>query len=170
MEDFTRIVCPGEAFVNDTIFKKVICRISYANGKLTITGVHGPKRNGDAFGSCGQINLEKLDFDSFEDGWTQERLNMFISIWKRFHLNDVNAGSPAQQFYLQNNPIEGGQLNHYERACEALELARLNPDPYYIHNGKPYLYGSAWISMDVPEWALKWLHDLPETNRNYAWV
>jgi len=169
MEDFTRIVCPGDAVVYDNIVKMVVCRITCKNGKLSITGVHGPKRNGDAFGPCGQIRLEKLDFDSFSDGWTQERLNMFAGVWKRFHLNDVNAGSPAQEFYLQNNLIKD-QSNHYERACEALESAGLNPDPYYIHNGKPYSYGSAWISTDLPEWVQRWLHDLPETNRNYAWV
>lgn len=170
MENFSRIVCPGNAVVYDNIAKIVVCRISYTDGRLSITGVHGPKRNGDTFGSCGQIRLEALDFNSFDTGWTQERVNMFASIWKRFHLNDMKAGSPAQEFYLQNNPIED-PLNYFDAASEALESAGLNPDPYYtIHNGKPYKYGTTWLSMDVPEWALQWLHDLPQTERDYAWV
>ncbi len=73
------------------------------------------------------------------------------AIWDRWHLNDMNAGSPAQMEWLRNNEIVAPYpKSHYEEASKALALVGLNPDPDYLHNGKPYLYGHAWIKEELP--------------------
>src|SRR6478735_2143194 len=81
----------------------VYCRIKYTEGRLSITGVEGPKANGDCRGACGQIVR---------------------------HLNDMQPGTPAQEAYLREHPITD-HLNYYKRACEVLAAAGLNPDGGY---------------------------------------
>ena len=166
MESFYKLVCPGKANHSATASSFVFVEINYEDGRLSITGVHGPLRSGNAKGGCGQLDLLELQPFEFEKEWNQEMLNMLAAIWKRYHLNDVCAGSPAQEFYLNHNPIND-RLNFFDKASEALEAAGLNPDPHHIVNGKPYRYGSAWLSGSVPEWVLEWLYNLPETNNNF---
>jgi len=69
-----------------------------------------------------------------------------LAIWREWHLNDMQAGSPAQRAYLEALPV----WPQYEEACRVLADAGLNPDPGYLHNGKPYAYGSAWLKRDLP--------------------
>ena len=54
-----------------------------------------------------------------------------VSVWKRWHLNDMRAGSPAQEEYLRTTPdaFPGYPVSHYEWASEVLAKAGLNPDP-----------------------------------------
>lgn len=74
-----------------------------------------------------------------------------LAIWKEWHLNDMAAGSPAQRQWLKDNPINAVYpQSHYEMASEALAAAGLNPDPGYLHNGKPYKYGTAWLKRELP--------------------
>jgi hypothetical protein len=68
----------------------------------------------------------------------------------------MQAGSPAQTAFLEDNPIK--QRDHYTAATKALEAAELNPDPNYLHEGKPYKYGSAWLFVEVPDEVLHYLH------------
>jgi len=72
-------------------------------------------------------------------------------IWKRWHLNDMTAGSPAQEDYLRNNPITWKfPQSHYTVASQVLADAGLNPDPNYSYKGKPYSYGHAWLMEEIP--------------------
>lgn len=77
-----------------------------------------------------------------------------LEIWRRWHLNDMKAGSPAQMQYLKENPIPPEDYAHpasyYTVASLVLERAGLNPDPDYLHEGKPYEYGSAWLKEELP--------------------
>lgn len=85
----------------------VYCKISYKNGKLSISGVEGPLGNGNARGSCGQIILgfkeyDKRGFKSLEDitpadGWTAERIKQLFDIWHSWHLNDMQAACEHQR-------------------------------------------------------------------------
>ena len=77
------------------------------------------------------------------------KVQRMAAIWREWHLNDMQAGSPAQMAFLKANPVTD-RLNHYASACEALRAAGLQPDPNYIHDGKPYKYGSAWLKKELP--------------------
>ena len=63
-------------------------KIEYKNGRLSLCGVIGPMRNGDAKGSCGQCTDEIRKGEPIE-GWTREMLDKLCEIWDRWHLNDM---------------------------------------------------------------------------------
>lgn len=150
------------------------CEIKFKDGKLSITGVEGPTRGGNARGSCGQIVMGYKEYDhrgykTLADikpapGWDTDTIKRFFDVWDRWHLNDMKAGTPAQERFLREHPITDN-LNHYTKSCEALAAAGLNPDP---ETG--YKYGSAWLREEVPEDALEFLASLPETDVKPAWV
>lgn len=96
--------------------------------------------------SCGQI-VEKVA-GYFPDNQLAQRI---LAVWRDWHLNDMRAGSPAQQAWLNANPVSFMcHESHYTKAGEALAAAGLNPDPNYLHNGAPYEYGSAWLLEEIP--------------------
>ena len=74
---------------------KVFCTISFKDGKLSITGVEGPKNNGNCKGSCGQIlgAVKSITHPT----WDQEQIDKFLKIWDSWHLNDMNAGCVHQR-------------------------------------------------------------------------
>lgn len=145
----------------------VFVKIKFNDGKLSITGVEGPKRNGDCQGSCGQIDLHDGEFDAYGPGFSAETVERLRFLWRRWHLNDMQAGSPAQTAHLRALPSEP---QTYEKARDQLREHGLNPDPNYIHNGKPYSYGSAWLHEEVPEDVIEWLFALPDTDITPEWV
>ena len=75
-------------------------------------------------------------------------------IGKRWHLNGLKAGSPAQEEalkeYRANLKREGARYD-YTAACEFLRGKGLLEDEGYIYNAKPYHYGSAWLVEELPE-------------------
>lgn len=74
------------------------------------------------------------------------------AIWRAWHLNDMQAGSPAQTAWLKQHAGEFDRAkgDRFTWATQALAAAGLNPDPDYLHNGKPYRYGSAWLEIALP--------------------
>ncbi len=73
-----------------------------------------------------------------------EKVQRMRAIWERWHLNDMCAGSPAQEEYLRAHPVEYKYPeSHYDKACEVLRAVGLHPD-----NG--YLYGSRWLREELP--------------------
>ena len=77
-----------------------------------------------------------------------ELVQRIHKVWKKWHLNDMHAGSPAQEAYLAKFEYSGS--DHYTWAKEKLADAGLDPDPNYEHEGKPYKYGSAWLYVEIP--------------------
>jgi hypothetical protein len=75
-------------------------------------------------------------------------------IWRRWHLNHMKAGSPAQAAHLRTlgewTYGRDGFNSHYDWACEKLKEVGLLEDASYLHNGKPYRYGSAWLKEELP--------------------
>lgn len=75
------------------------------------------------------------------------------AIWKRYHLNTMKAGTEKQEEALEawreaqkaENKII---LFDYRKDCEYLESVGLLFDEV---NGKPYKYGSAWLTRRIPE-------------------
>lgn len=80
-----------------------------------------------------------------------KKAQRMLAVWKAWHLNDMTAGSPAQEAWLKANPITFTYPDtHYTVASKALKEAGLNPDPGYLHNGQPYKYGHAWLRREIP--------------------
>lgn len=98
---------------------EIFCKINTEAGKLSISGVIGPLKNGNARGSCGQIAddireamnageikraagwEEKPDTRGEWTGTEYARVNdplvKFINVWDRWHLNDMRAACEHQR-------------------------------------------------------------------------
>ena len=75
-------------------------------------------------------------------------------LWKKYHLNGLTAGSPAQESAIKEYKAENakqGKRYDYTEACEFLKARGLLDDEGYIYDGKPYRYGSAWLVTEIPE-------------------
>lgn len=146
----------------------VYCHIKHEGGRLSITGVVGPTMGGDAHGNCGQIVDSLADVSPACGKWTKTAIKRFAATWRRWHLNDMRAGSPVQEEWLRSNPIDRKDYahpkSHYEVASCRLAEADLNPDP------DGYKYGHAWKSEEVPASVLSYLSRLPDTDKTPAWV
>ncbi len=163
MENWNKVVRIGTVEI-DARPVSVFCKIKMENGTLSITGVEGPKRNGDAVGSCGQIVMSlQAPNVTPAPGWKLDTIARFLDIWREWHLNDIQAGTPAQTAALKDMPAAKHPVSHYSAACAFLKERGLNPD-----NG--YQYGSAWLKVAVPDDVVAWLRALPDTDRKPAWV
>lgn len=72
-------------------------------------------------------------------------------LWKKYHLNDMHAGTKEQENAL-NEAVEAGKFpsrsaSYYTEHCEYLKSIGLYEVEY---NGKPYRYGTGWICYDIP--------------------
>lgn len=80
-----------------------------------------------------------------------------VSLWKKYHLNDTNAGTKAQEDALKKSGISTSGWN-YKESCDYLKKkglyeVKLTPtekkyNPRYA--GAPYRYGSGWIYRPIP--------------------
>ena len=93
VEAFERISRIGWASVPEHRKAMVFVTVKWDGRKLSISGVEGPKRNGDAFGSCGQIADHLLGYEAAE----LVDIARLRSIWLEYHLNDMQAGCEHQQ-------------------------------------------------------------------------
>lgn len=71
---------------------------------LSFTGVEGPKSDGDCLGACGQTEMhytpDYLDefFKPAESaGWTREKFDRLLTLWREYHLNNMKAGCEHQE-------------------------------------------------------------------------
>jgi len=149
LEAFAKIVCLGTVDKRASVF----CKIVYNNkGNLSITGVVGPFKSGNAYGSCGQINGMVIDNPNTKEGWTPELIAEFYKIWQLWHLNDMQAG------------------------CEHQRAKGWNKDGYDKHPAEPcpvcdYRYGSSWLRKEIPYRVVLFLkHHVKATVKAYAWV
>jgi hypothetical protein len=78
------------------------------------------------------------------------KVKRILEVWKRWHLNTMRAGSPAQEDFLRQYDTKGVPST-YEMRCVWLKRAGLNPDPNYLIKGKPYEYGHAWLREELPQ-------------------
>lgn len=144
----------------------IFCKIQYENGALSISGVDGPLKSGNARGACGQI-LHDIDPEEiiYAPGWNKELLIRFLEIWDRWHLNDLRAGTPKQLEILKKNESKFIECEkcYYSWASELLKSEGLQIDDGYI-------YGSGWLTEEVPQEVIDFLFSLPDTDRKPAWV
>lgn len=167
MKDFVKVLRLGKQRDVGMTF----CRVEYKGGVLSITGVEGPRANGTCRGDAGQIVMHAWDFVEYAPGFDAAVVERLRQVWADWHLNNTQAGSLRQTAWIKANPrpVEYPQ-SHYEVYRDALSEAGLNPDTEYLHRGKPYEYGSAWLRVEVPEEVLQFLYDLPDADIQPAWV
>lgn len=139
----------------------VFCKIEVTGGRLSITGVEGPRSSGDCLGGCGQI-LDSLQGKSVKlaPGWNDAMLGKFLRVWDRWHLNNLRAGSAAQEQWLRENPVPAD----YTAQLAALTKVKLSPD------AAGYVYGTAWNTEPLPQEVFKFLASLPDADITPAWV
>lgn len=100
-------------------------------------------------------------FDEYlEWGNTSILLRFLVETWKEHHLNDMHAGTPAQEKCLADNQAEVKEVQaemekakaiicdeHYPACCEVLRRHGL----YEVDlNGQPYTYGHGWLYKPIP--------------------
>jgi len=128
--------------------EKVRIHVEFKNANLSITGTitdHGLE-----VGS-GQINpIDPTGFQ-FTNGWNAEKLTTLNEIWDLYHLNDMNAGTPAQtalvRQYTQTHRFD------YDEVC--IFLAEND-----MFNDNGYKYGNGWLRIEVPADVIEWLGQL----------
>jgi hypothetical protein len=141
---------------------QVFIKIKYIDKKLSITGVVAPLYNGDAKGSCGQIQDELTRADRFfNNGWSAMMVDRLYTIWNTWHLNDINAGTPKQEAAIK----EWLKQNNYDylKACDYLKTINLYCDGQDVYGHKCYF-------VEVPTNIIEWLFELPTTERTPAWI
>jgi hypothetical protein len=118
---FTKVLHPADEHMGNH-FVPVFVEVKYSNdGRLSMTGVVGPRSNGDCAGSCGQINMGmKVDELRLAPGWTGGQLQRLFEVWDRWHLNDMRAGCEHQRETW--NPSEKLEVVSYGLTTEAYRL------------------------------------------------
>jgi len=97
--------------------------------------------------------------DYFPDNQTLRRM---IEIWREYHLNDMNAGTPRQTAAIEEWIAKGNKYD-YEDACKYLKSINLYEDtkiddlkpqeclPDEVRAGKRgYRYGEGWLFREIP--------------------
>lgn len=146
--------------------------------RLSITGVEGPKRNGDARGSCGQC-VDALDrLMTLDAGWSPEMVRRLKAEWERWHLNDMRAGCEHQRKAgWDTRPIDPSKpLDTYGKHFPGQQQASWNMLTWIRRNEHPegllcepcdvcgYKFGSAWKAEEVPQDVLAFLGALPQND------
>jgi len=170
MKAFTKIVNPGTVPCGRRNFN-VYCRIKVTeDGCLAISGVVGPTKSGNCQ-SAGQIvhAVGSIENAKLAGKWNPKMLKEFVKIWKDWHLNDLTAGSPKQEAFIRKYIDEGNSFD-YKTVCGLMKEEGIYVDESFIHEGKPYRYGTAWLKRELPESVVSFLASLPESVKQPAWV
>lgn len=140
---FTKVLHPG----SKARVGKVFVRVDYVKGELSLTGVEGPMRSGNAKGSAGQI--APVTVTTYAPGWDAERLGWLNRIWEKYHMNYLHAGCAHQDFFGWT------WKDHPTVACPICD----------------YHLGTAWNTVLVPEAVLDILEQgFPPLDCVPAWV
>jgi len=122
-----------------------------------------------------------IEVKDFADGWDRSQLRLFAEVWERWHLNDMNAGTPQQMALVREMDED---LNHKYPDLKGAPHAKAHAegfDSYYtmvcnhlktrglIYDGS-FEYGTAWLYEEVPAKVLGFLAGLPDSPVQPAWV
>lgn len=103
--------------------RKANIEITINNGRLSISGDNGQEQDTIKPRTESQIRL--------------------IEIWETYHLNDMQAGTPKQMKLIKG-------CKTHEDAVKKLTETNLLIDKHPT-TGEPYKYGSAWLTLELPE-------------------
>jgi hypothetical protein len=118
--------------------------ISFENGCFSASGTVWNNIKSDCI-AAGQMLGEISKFYP-----NNKLVKKIVSIWSEYHLNDLTPGSPKQMAYLKSLS-KPSDAEFYTWECEQLKKVNLLIDESFLHNGKPYEYGSAWLKTKIPE-------------------
>ena len=95
--------------------------------------------------------------DEINEFVTDSLFKKIYGFWKKYHLNAMHAGTPAQEEALEKWHKSKQAENRivlfdYDTDCDYLESIDLYEDEF---NGKPYKYGTAWLYYPIPADDLK---------------
>lgn len=79
---------------------------------------------------------------------TLKKARFICDMWQKYHLNDMHAGTPAQEALLKA-AVENGELekaSNYDNACRYLEEHGMLFD-----RECGYRYGTGWLLEKIPE-------------------
>lgn len=149
---YKRRICPAFEIGKLGGCRKFYIDITLEDGRLSMCGI---------WHSQGQI-ADDLTNEALipAEGFEYSDVLKVQSIWNRWHLNDLRAGTPKQEEFIRE-----WKLSHrydYAKACEALEEAGLLYD-----NG--YKYGSSWLKEELPTEVIKYLFSLPAVS-GVSWL
>lgn len=74
-----------------------------------------------------------------------EEAKVLYRLWKSYHCNSLNAGTPEQMRTLESK--YGDDLPTYSEQCDYLKSQGLLE---VMHEGKMYKYGTAWLYFEIP--------------------
>jgi len=118
--------------------------ISFKNGCFSASGFIWNHIKSDII-SGGQILNKILSYYP-----NNKLVKKIVDIWSQYHLNDLTPGSPKQMVYLKSLS-KPSNAEFYTWECEQLKKVNLLIDESFLHNGKPYKYGTAWLKTEIPE-------------------
>ena len=106
--------------------------------RLSITGVYFTGKK-----------LLKSEDNLLGSGQIRDKVREIIparlyKIWKRWHLNDMRAGTFVQEEVLRQAEASGVSFNDYDDACKYLQ--RFDA---LVDDG--YKYGSKWLKEELPQ-------------------
>ena len=113
MQPFTKVLRPA-TIENHLVYVSV----RWDGKRLSISGVEGPRTNGDAWGSCGQISYQETYVPS--PPWTSEGVKRLWELWDRWHLNDMRAGCEHQRAAWDTH--KSLEVTSYKLTSEAFRL------------------------------------------------
>lgn len=147
----TKVVMLGWSPIGEG-FAEVFCKIHYNEEKdrLSICGVEGPQVGGDCIG-CGQI-VEHIDEEyiinlRLSPHWTLDMLHKFLTIWRKYHLNDMRPDCEHQRAL-------GWKVEQLGKPCPICG----------------YKYGSRWNYLPIPKEIIGFLKGLPDAEKKPAWI
>lgn len=149
---YKRRICPAFEIGKNGGLCRFYIDITLEDGRLSMCG---------NWHSCGQ-NADDLTNESLipAEGFEYSDVLKIQSIWNRWHLNDMRAGTPKQEDFIRE-----WKLTHqydYTKACDALAEVGLLYD-----NG--YKYGSSWLKEELPTEIIKYLFSLPAVS-GVSWL
>lgn len=109
---------------------------------------HGHYKVGDVecFGQC----LDGMRNELHRLGLVCPKLEAVMEYWPRYHLNDLNAGSPRQMEVVRERKAQKLPID-YDTMCEVLKEKGLYEDEAYHWKGRGYRYGEGWLSESLPQ-------------------
>lgn len=76
-----------------------------------------------------------------------KKYETIYTLWKKYHLNDMHAGTERQEKTIEDWKSRGNTYE-YTKVCDYLKSIGLYED---IYNGKPHRYGCGWTYRELPE-------------------
>ena len=88
---------------------------------------------------CGQCLDELAQYPSIKNN---PKFKQVYEWWKKWHLNDMHAGTQRQEAALEQAGVTGW-ANNYTECCKYLESIDL-----LVDNG--YKFGTSWLKREIP--------------------